>query len=210
MEQVQLIIITSLMEEIHDTDNSNYGAGAINHYNFFNGGNRGSSADYFIDDKNIVQVVEDTNCSWAVGDGEGKYGITNRNSVSIEICINPESNYDIAVNYTLELTRLLMNKYGISEKKVVRHYDASRKICPKSMSANGWAKWNEFKSRLTIKPPARKKINIDTEWLKDRQINPVDALYVAPRYSKQEISSQEPMGLIRGALKSMRRVQKKK
>ncbi len=32
----------------------------------------------------------------------------------------------------------------------MRHYDASRKICPNIMSKNNWALWNEFKSDLNI------------------------------------------------------------
>jgi N-acetylmuramoyl-L-alanine amidase len=38
---------------IHDTGNP--GASALNHYNYFNGGNRNASADYFVDSNNIIQ-----------------------------------------------------------------------------------------------------------------------------------------------------------
>jgi glucan-binding YG repeat protein len=41
-----------------------------------------------------------------------------------------------------------MGKYNIPLDRVVRHYDASRKCCPSSMSANNWARWYEFKDRL--------------------------------------------------------------
>jgi N-acetylmuramoyl-L-alanine amidase CwlA len=39
---------------------------------------------------------------------------------------------DITVMTTLDLVRALMNKYDIGIDRVVRHYDASRKICPNS------------------------------------------------------------------------------
>lgn len=133
---------------IHDTGNTSKGAGANNHYLYFNGGNRQASAHYFVDDTQILQVVEDNNTSWHCGDGKGKYGITNSNSIGIEICINSDGNYDKAVDSTIELTKYLMKKYNIPIENVVRHYDASRKICPATMSKNNWAKWHEFKNRL--------------------------------------------------------------
>jgi N-acetylmuramoyl-L-alanine amidase len=34
---------------------------------------------------------------------------------------------------------------------VVRHYDASRKICPRSMSENNWEKWWAFREKLSEK-----------------------------------------------------------
>lgn len=37
----------------------------------------------------------------------------------------------------------------------MRHYDASRKICPQSMSADNWQKWWSFKSRLASGAPAQ-------------------------------------------------------
>ncbi|WP_346888349.1 N-acetylmuramoyl-L-alanine amidase [Clostridium sp. UBA1056] len=122
---------------------------ALNNANYFGGGNRNASAHYFIDDNNIVQVVEDINASWNCGDGNGAYGITNQNSIAIEMC---GTNRDISAateNNTLELVKYLMDKYNVSIDNVVRHYDASRKICPSPWSSNGWSKWYEFKNKLT-------------------------------------------------------------
>jgi len=133
---------------IHDTGNTGKGSGALNHFNYFNGGDRQASAHYFVDDSNIMQLVEDQNTSWHCGDGGGKYGITNNNSIGIEVCVNSDGNYDKAVSHTIELTKHLMQKYNVGIDNVVRHYDASRKGCPNSMSTNNWAKWNWFKSQL--------------------------------------------------------------
>ena len=134
---------------IHDTGNP--GAGALNHYNYFNGGNRNSSADYFVDSNNIIQIIDtDHYYSWAVGDGKGKYGITNSNSVSIEMCLEKDGYPTQAtVKNTIDLTKYLMDKYNIGINRVVRHYDASRKSCPNSFKANNWAKWTSFKNALT-------------------------------------------------------------
>lgn len=134
---------------IHDTGNP--GAGANNHYIYFNGGNRGTSADFFVDSNNIIQTVNtDVNYSWAVGDGKGVYGITNANSCSIEMCLEKDGTpSEATIQNTIELTKYLMSYYGISIEHVKRHYDASHKSCPNSFMANNWAKWHEFKSKVS-------------------------------------------------------------
>ncbi|HEY5576193.1 MAG TPA: N-acetylmuramoyl-L-alanine amidase [Clostridiaceae bacterium] len=134
---------------IHDTGNPASGANALMHYKYFNGGDRQASAHYFVDDNNIIQTVEDSNASWHCGDGGGAKGIGNHNSIGIEICINSEGNYSKAVQNAVDLTKYLMNKYGVDLAHVVRHYDASGKLCPGSMAANNWAKWGSFKAALS-------------------------------------------------------------
>ena len=134
---------------IHDTANAKEGADADAHFNYFNGGNRNSSADFFVDDKKILQVNDYTKYyTWQVGDGNGKYGITNQNSIGVEICINADGDYDEAFKNAIKLTKYLMKELNISEENVVRHFDASKKICPASMSEKEWAKWYEFKKAL--------------------------------------------------------------
>lgn len=152
---------------IHDTGNKSKGADAMAHFNYFNGGDRQSSADFFVDDKSVVQVNDYTKYyTWAVGDGKGKYGITNANSVSIEICVNEDSNYKAAYLKTVELTKFLMAELNIPIECVVRHYDASRKNCPASMSSNNWSYWQDFKNRL-----------IDTERTIQEIITPNDIVW---------------------------------
>ena len=141
---------------IHDTGNTGKGANANAHFNYFNGGNRNASADFFVDDTQILQVNDYNKFyTWHCGDGKGKYGITNRNSVGIEICVNSDSNYDVAFCKTVELTKYLMKKLNIDIDHVVRHYDASRKNCPASMNKNGWALWNTFKASLVVQTELR-------------------------------------------------------
>ncbi len=72
----------------------------------------------------------------------------------ITLCINlkeqnSDGNYNTAFQNAVELTKYLMKELNIPLEKVVRHYDASRKNCPASMSKNGWALWDTFKKRLT-------------------------------------------------------------
>jgi len=125
---------------------------AIANANYFSV-EREASAHYFVDDAHIVQVVEDFNGAWHVGDGwdnnlkKAKYGIHNQNSIGIEMCLTSDWKVSQATqNNTVDLVRSLKAKYP--NAKIVRHYDASRKTCPRSMSANNWAEWNAFKARL--------------------------------------------------------------
>lgn len=132
---------------IHDTGNvtdSDEG-----NANYFCTGSRQASAHYFVDDDSTTQVVKDDDCSWHCGDGGGRYGITNRNSIGVEQCrVNGVVTAQTMQN-TLELVVSLMKKYGIPESKVVRHYDASRKNCPASFNLDGkWSRWFEFKDKL--------------------------------------------------------------
>ena len=134
---------------VHDTGNPSRGANATAHYNYFNGGDRSSSADFFADDTQVLCVNDYYKYyTWHCGDGRGKYGITNRNSVGIEFCINVDSDRDKTLERTAQLVRELMQELNIPIDRVVRHYDASRKNCPQSMSGNGWAQWYEFKEKL--------------------------------------------------------------
>jgi len=150
---------------IHDTANKSKGADADAHFSYFNGGNRNSSADFFVDDKKILQINDYKKfCTWQVGDGKGKYGITNQNSIGIEICINADGDYDKAFLNAVELTKYLMKELGIPADRVVRHYDASRKNCPASMSANSWAKWKEFKDALAMQDVVELTMVNDIVW----------------------------------------------
>lgn len=135
---------------IHDTGNTSAGATAQANVNYFNGGDRQSSADYFIDDRGVVAFNPDIhhNYTWHCGDGRGAYGITNANSVGIEICVNSDGKYSQAVTNAVNFTRALMSQLGLGIDRVVRHYDASRKNCPASMSDNNWANWINFKNRV--------------------------------------------------------------
>lgn len=144
---------------IHDTGNESNTANAEAHYHYFNGGNRNASAHYFVDERQVLQIIEDNDTAWHVGDGKGKYGITNQNSIGIEICIN-DGNYDTEIKKTIELVKYLMKKHNIPFEKVVRHYDASRKLCPGKLSKNNWEAWKAFKAQLQDKPINKVRVNI--------------------------------------------------
>lgn len=134
--------------------------------NYFKSVYRGASAHYFVDPNNIVQVVEDDTPAWHIGDGyrTGKgayngyhgYGATNNNSIGIEMCQDTSTGKDVwhwefdlrTVEKAKWLTKQLQKKYNIPDERVIRHYDASGKLCPGNWQWNDWQKWKQFKAEL--------------------------------------------------------------
>ena len=114
-----------------------------------------ASADFFIDkDGTIYQynAIEKA-YSWHCGDGGGKRGITNRNSVGIEVVSAGEEFTAKQVASLRKLVTWLMGRYGITKAHVVRHYDASRKLCPAAYAgAANTAKgkrWAALRNKIT-------------------------------------------------------------
>ena len=118
-----------------------------------------ASAHYFVDDDSVTQSVPDNYIAYSVG---GKcqsnhhplYKVcTNSNSISIEMC-DCLKNGEVEITEktlenSIELGKMLMKKYNIPIKNVIRHYDVNGKACP---NCNNFLKddaWNAFKCRLT-------------------------------------------------------------
>ena len=148
---------------IHYTGND--GDTAMNNAKYYAGNVVKTSAHYFVDEKEIVQSVDDLCIAWAVGGkkypscaqtgGGTLHGrCLNTNSISIEICdakkdgvYAPDAR---AVERALALTRELMKKYNIPASNVIRHFDVTGKLCPAYWSGRENAgKWEkEFHGKL--------------------------------------------------------------
>ena len=139
---------------IHYTGNR--GDTAYNNYCYFSEGNRNASANFFIDDNNIIQIIKETQGAWHIGNSI--HEPNNHNSIGIEMCC--QSNGQVSEkteNNTVELVQYLMKKWNIDINHVWTHYectkDGENKICP-NWSENNWARWNNFKQKVVngIKP----------------------------------------------------------
>jgi N-acetylmuramoyl-L-alanine amidase len=151
---------------IHDTENPRNGANAEMHFQYFNNAYRGSSADFLVDETQVLQI-NDYNLyrSWHCGDGRGKFGVTNNNSIGIEICINQDGDFEQTLRNTFKLVKELMKVLNLTSDKVVRHFDASKKICPSRFSKNNWSAWEVFKKAIS-----KSQFEIDIEELQKRGI----------------------------------------
>ena len=118
---------------------------------FFQGANRQASAHFFVDENTVVCSVREGDTAWHAGNWD-----MNCRSVGIEMCSkkDAEGNYYIpkaTVDRTVELTRELMDRYGIGVEGVLRHYDVNGKHCPEPFVRNG-ALWEDFKRRIAEEP----------------------------------------------------------
>lgn len=144
---------------LHYTGNN--GDSAVNNARYFQNNLVKSSAHYFVDDTTVYRSVPDLNVAWAVGGtlysdvsqtgGGTMYGIiTNRNSISIELCDSLRDDTYQASEQTLEnavqLCRDLMAQYQIPLSHVYRHFDVTGKHCPRYFVEE--SAWRRFKSRL--------------------------------------------------------------
>ncbi len=145
---------------IHETDNWSKGADAKAHATAMKNGNLDGTVHYYVDSKSVYQTLDHADGAWAVGDGKGKYGITNRNSINIEICVNPETDYYTAVDKAEQLAAQLLKQYGWGTDRLKRHYDASRKNCPRRIQAEG--RWPEFVKKTAAYMKGQKTVNNTT------------------------------------------------
>ena len=138
---------------IHYTGNATDKASS--NANYFKTTNRGASAHYFVDKTSIYQVVEDKDAAWAVGKNYGSnnlFGtVTNKNSISIEMCSDNSKIADETFANTVELTKSLMAQYNIPASNVVTHYLVCSKRCP---GWDGWLPnnttlWDKFKAEIS-------------------------------------------------------------
>lgn len=124
---------------------------AKNNADYFYSTFRGASAHYFVDEKEIWQVVEDNDSAWAIGANKYYTDARNTNSISIEMCCYKKNGKldikEAVVNKAIELTKYLMDKYDIDVDHVIRHYDATRKVCPAPF-VNDESRWDDFKKAL--------------------------------------------------------------
>ena len=131
-----------------------------------------ASAHYFADDDSVTQSVPDNYIAYSVG---GKcqsshhplYKVcTNSNSISIEMCDCNKNGVveitDKTLENAIELGKVLMKKYNIPIKNVIRHYDVNGKACPNCNGLLNDANWNAFKSRLNGVPVAVPKADTNT------------------------------------------------
>lgn len=133
--------------------------------NYFYKTDRGASAHYFVDEKEIWQVVEDENVSWHCGAKHYYSDCRNENSIGIEMCCRYNSKgkwyfHKNTIKNTILLVRELMKKYNIDLAHVIRHYDVTRKVCPEPYVRDEEA-WQKFKELIDVEEITDVKTALD-------------------------------------------------
>ena len=140
---------------IHETDNFSKGAGARRHAEAQAAGHLSTSVHYYAGSDGIYQEAEHSDGVWAVGrEYESSHSVkdaTNRNTINIEICVNVDGDYSKARQNAIGLVKTLMQETGIPAGRVIRHFDAKGKYCPRRMMDDP-ALWEDFKAQIGGKP----------------------------------------------------------
>ena len=135
---------------VHYTGNR--GDTAKNNADYFAREVTGTSAHYFVDEREVWQSVPENHAAWHCGT-KGTYyhpACRNANSIGVEVCMLDKQGRvrQASVDRAAVLVRELMQRYGIPPDRVVRHYDVTHKDCPAPMVQNP-ALWQAFKTKLT-------------------------------------------------------------
>ncbi|MDR1354123.1 MAG: N-acetylmuramoyl-L-alanine amidase [Oscillospiraceae bacterium] len=118
---------------IHETGNVNPTAGAANHAKYIKRlaeqNKQYLSWHYTVDDHQIIRHIPDCEIAWHAGDGRKADG-GNMSGIGIEICVNKNSNFRVAVTTASKLVAFLMKKHGLGIDRIRQHHFFSGKNCP--------------------------------------------------------------------------------
>lgn len=128
---------------IHETGNEGKNADAASHNEYIHreANNLQTSWHYTVDDHEIYNHIPDNELAFHAGDGQNESG-GNLNGIGIEMCINPENDYEKTLENTAKLTACLVKAYHLDISSIRKHQDFSGKECPKRLIDSG--RWREF------------------------------------------------------------------
>jgi N-acetylmuramoyl-L-alanine amidase-like protein/penicillin-insensitive murein endopeptidase len=129
---------------IHNTDNSNAGAGAKAHSSFvrntgyyiLNGQKHWVSWHFTVDDTYAIQHLPLDEVAYHAGSN------ANASSIAIEICMNSDNDQDAANKRAAALTAHLLDQLGLDTSDIKKHKDWTGKNCPSQLLTA--SKWNAF------------------------------------------------------------------
>ena len=136
---------------VHETDNFSPGAGACRHAQAQAAGHLSTSVHYYAGSDGVFQAAEHSDGTYSVGkEYGGSHAVRdahNRNTINIEICVNQDGDYAVARANAIDLVKYLIKTTGIPAGRVIRHYDAKGKYCPRKMMDDP-ALWDDFKAKI--------------------------------------------------------------
>lgn len=117
-----------------------------------------ASFHFAVDDKEIYQMIDTTNCTWHAGDKTG-----NATSIGIEICMfKDKARHEKAKKNAIALVVHLLKAHKLNTGNVKKHQDWSGKYCPSTIlkEKNGWSNFTKAVKDLyngSISSPAPTK-----------------------------------------------------
>ena len=130
---------------------SNQGDTAKNNADYFAREEVGASAHFFVDETEIWSSVPEDCVAWHCGAKTYRHPeCRNANSIGVEICMNDKKGNvrQGSIATAAELVRYLMQRYSVPVDRVIRHYDVTGKICPKSFVEHP-EEWEQFLADLS-------------------------------------------------------------
>ena len=135
---------------VHNTAND---ATARNEIAYMTNNDYETSFHYAVDDKEIVQGIEENRNGWHSSDGNGK---GNREGIAIEICYSKSGGerFIKAEQNAVDLIVDILKRYGWGIDRVTKHQDyGNHKYCPHRTLDMGWDRFlNMIKAKLKDKP----------------------------------------------------------
>lgn len=141
---------------VHNTAND---ATARNEIAYMINNDYETSFHYAVDDKEIVQGIEENRNGWHASDGNGK---GNREGIAIEICysLSGGERFIKAEQNAVDLIVDILKRYGWGIDKVTKHQDYTNKYCPHRTLDMGWDRFlNMIKAKLEDKPTSN-EVNV--------------------------------------------------
>lgn len=130
---------------IHETGNKAKGAGALSHAAYLRGSGSGRAASwhYCVDDTNTTRSIPEAEAAWHSGTRKGNY-----ETIAIEICVNPDSDFKKACLRAAELAADILRRNGVSaysyKRYLFQHHDWSGKDCPQTIRSGKPVSWDAF------------------------------------------------------------------
>ncbi|MGM9881553.1 MAG: N-acetylmuramoyl-L-alanine amidase family protein [Bacilli bacterium] len=144
---------------VHNTAND---ASARSEIAYMTNNNNEVSFHYAVDDKEIVQGIEENRNAWHAGDGNGK---GNREGIAIEICYSKSGGdrFIKAEQNAVDLIVDILKRYNWGIDRVTKHQDYANKYCPHRTLDMGWdrfIKMIETKLNGTQNQVSDKNVNV--------------------------------------------------
>ena len=142
---------------VHNTAND---ATARNEIAYMTNNNYETSFHYAVDDKEIVQGIEENRNAWHASDGHGK---GNLEGIAIEICYSKSGGdrFIKAEQNAVELIVDILKRYNWGLERVTKHQDYTNKYCPHRTLDMGWNRFIKMiEDKLNASNSKPEKINV--------------------------------------------------